>query len=130
MNADDVARRVSLTVAITFLGILAWGTIAGGIGQLPRVATRGQGIETGLQLACGVLSVLVVLTRFRGHAWSHAVRVAWIVSLAATAGLSALVWGPPQPAVALVFVAGALVLAWGALHALGPGHTESETTSP
>ena len=41
------------------------------------------------------------------------------MALAATVGLSALVWGPPFPLVALLFVAVALLLAWGLLWALG-----------
>ncbi len=48
------------------------------------------------------------------------VRLAWAITLAGFVGLSALVWGPPQPHVALLFVVIALLLAWVLIWALGP----------
>ena len=48
-------------------------------------------------------------------------RIAWVVTLAAWVGVAALVWGPPFPLVALLFVVVALLVAWGIIWALGPG---------
>jgi len=97
---------------------LAWGAISGGLEQLPRSRTAGQKIETLVQIMCGLLSLLTVLTCFWRRKWSYAVHTAWAVSLAAAAGLSAFVWGPPMLLVAVLFIAGALLFALIILWAL------------
>jgi hypothetical protein len=105
------ARRILLVCAILLLLTIAWATLSGGLRQLPRSQTLGQQLETAVQLACGALSLLSVVTCFRWRSRGPAVRSAWAASLAAAAGLSAVVWGPPSLMVALVFSAGALLLA-------------------
>lgn len=110
-----VRLRLALRLCVSILVLaLAWEALAGGWDQLPRARTVGQIAETWIQMACGVLSLGVVATCFRGGAWVRPVRAAWAASLALTAGLSALVWGPPMPGMALVFVAFALFMAWAA----------------
>jgi len=119
MTFGSVVRGTLAAVAALLLAGLAWWTVAGGLRDLPQSHNLGQQVETAVRLACGVLSVLVVVTRFRWRRRSAAARVAWAISLAATGGLSPLVWGPPQPAVAALFAAVALLLAWGIVNALG-----------
>jgi peptidoglycan/LPS O-acetylase OafA/YrhL len=118
---QEVARRrtVAVALALLLLLVLAWGTLWGGLHQLPRSTTLAQRTETGIQIACGLLSLLVALTHFRWRRWARAMGAAWGVSLAATAFTSAIAWGPPMPIVGAVFAAGALLLAWGMLRALG-----------
>lgn len=106
-------RALRFCVSILVLA-LAWEALAGAWDQLPRAHTVGQVAESWIQMACGVLSLGVVVTCFRGGAWTRPVRAAWAASLALTAGLSALVWGPPMPGMALVFAAFALFMAWAA----------------
>lgn len=107
--------RLALRVCVALLVLgLAWEALAGGWDQLPRAGTVGQVAETWIQLACGVLSLAVVATCFKGSRWAQPVRAAWAASLALTAGLSVLVWGPPMPGMALVFAAFALFMAWAA----------------
>lgn len=106
-----IVRHALLTGALLFLVGLAWQALSGAWRQVTRARTPGQKIETGSQAACGLLSLLVVLTCFRGRRHAARVRRLWGVSLAASAGLSALVWGPPMPPVALLFVAISLVVA-------------------
>ena len=100
---------------------VAWGTLSGGLHQLPRSVTLGQQAETAVQLACGVLSLLSVLTCFRGRRWGPPVLAAWAVSVSAAAGISSLVWGPPSLSVALVFAAGSLLLALAIIRLLRIG---------
>jgi hypothetical protein len=50
----------------------------GGLRQLPRATVPGQRVETGMQIASGVLSLLVVLTHYRWRRWGTAVgTVCW-----------------------------------------------------
>jgi hypothetical protein len=118
MSRGDLPRRVLLACLTLLLLVLAWGALSGGVRQLPRSDTLGQQLETVVQLAGAVLTLLVVLTCFWRRRWARAVRAAWLVSLVLAAGLSALVWGPPMPLVALVFAGVALLVAWGTLWAL------------
>jgi hypothetical protein len=64
-----------------------------------------------VQLECGLLSLLTVVTCFRWRRWARPVRTAWSLSLTAAAGLSSLVWGPPMPRLGLLFAAVALLVA-------------------
>jgi hypothetical protein len=100
---------------------LAWWTISGGLRNLTQARSIGQQVETAIQLACGLLGIAAVVTRFRWRPLGRPVRIAWVVTLAATGGLSALVWGPPFPLIALLFVVVALLVAWALIWALGPG---------
>ncbi len=116
----SVVRRVLCVVAALLILALAWWTLAGGVRNLRQARSIGQQVETAVQLAGGLLGVATVVTRFRWRRVGRPVRIAWAATFAAFAGLSALVWGPPQPLVALAFVVVALLLAWAMLWALGP----------
>jgi len=111
MNRKLLYRRFMLICTILFLIILAWWAIAGGVRQFSHSNTVGQKIETLVQLICGILSLLTVLTIFRLRTWAKTIRLAWTVSLVITAALSSLVWGPPMPFVALAFTTVALLVA-------------------
>jgi hypothetical protein len=120
VNHGSVLRRLlSICAALLLLG-LAWWILTGGARDVSQARTLGQQVATVIRLACGLLSIAAVLTRVRWRGLARRVRIAWVVTLAAFVGLSALVWGPPQPHVALLFVAVALLLAWVILWALGP----------
>lgn len=106
-----LGRPLLLTFAVLLLLTLAWGALAGGVRQLPRSHTLGQGVQTAVQLLTGLLTLGVILTSFRWRGWRRRVHGAWTVSLVTAAGLSALVWGPPMPLIALLFAAAALLLA-------------------
>jgi hypothetical protein len=115
-----VGRGILRGAALLVLLALAWGALDGGVRQIPRSLTLGQRAETGVQLIAGALTLLVVLTTFVGRRWQVPVRAAWAAAVALAAGLSALVWGPPMPVIALLFAGGALLLAWG-IHRLLQG---------
>ena len=74
-----------------------------------------------MQLACGLLSVLSVLTSFLWRRPGPSIRAAWAISLATAAGLSSVVWGPPSLIIGLVFAAGALLLALAIIRLLRAG---------
>lgn len=112
MNLKRIIRWLVLICIILFLLMLAWWAIAGGVRQLSHSNTLGQQLETIAQLLCGVLSFFTVFTYFVLEKWARFIRVAWAVSLILTAGLSALVWGPPMPLIALLFAAVALLAAY------------------
>ena len=94
MRLRPVVRHILLAGWTLLLLALAWGALSGGLGQLPRSRTIGQQVETAVQLACGLLSLLTVCTCFWRRRWGPPVRTVWAISLVAAAGLSALVWGP------------------------------------
>jgi hypothetical protein len=105
-----LARRGLLTFTLLFLIWLAWQTLSGGFRQLARSRTIGQKVETLTQIECGLLSLLVVFTNFWGQRWAQPVQSTWSISLAAAAGLSSLVWGPPMPLIGVLFTATALLV--------------------
>src|SRR5512145_876414 len=107
MKHPSNSRHVLYNGAILFLGMLAWQALSGGWRQMRRARTAGQKVETAVQMECGLLSLLVGLTCFWQRGWAAPVRKAWAASLVMASGLSALVWGPPMPGVAVAFAAGA-----------------------
>lgn len=111
MNLKRVVRRGVLVAVLLVLAAVAWGALAGALHQLPKARNLGQRAETGIQFVCSLLSVLAVVTCFWWRRWAPAVRTVWAVSLAATGGLSALVWGPPMLSIALGFAAATLLVA-------------------
>jgi hypothetical protein len=118
-RASLLRRLLCLCAALLLLG-LSWWLISGGIRNLAHARTFGQQAETAIQLASGGLAIAVVITRFWRQVARRPLRIAWAATLMGMAGLSALVWGPPQPHVALLFAVVALLIAWGLLWALGP----------
>jgi len=122
LSHRPVVRRGLLVCAVLFLVWLAWQALSGGLRQYPRSRTVGQKVETVTQLECGLLSLLVVLTCFWRRRWAQPIRIIWSLTLAMTAGLSALVWGPPMPLIGALFVASALLVSRAILWAL---HTAS-----
>jgi hypothetical protein len=116
-----MARRLLNGAAALLLLALAWWTVSGGLRNLAQARSLGQQMETAVQLACGLLGIATVVTRFRWRPLGRPVRITWVATLAGTAGLSALVWGPPFPVVALLFVVVALLVGWAMIWALGPG---------
>ena len=113
MILRPVVRRILLTGATLLLVTVAWMALSGGLRQIPRSRTFGQRVETTVQLACGILSLLSVLTCFRWRRWGPPVLVAWAISLATAAGVSSVVWGPPSLIIGLVFATGTLLMALG-----------------
>jgi CHASE2 domain-containing sensor protein len=106
-----IVRHILLAGSTLLLMELAWQALSGALRQRPRAHTAGQKAETAVQLACGLLSWLTVLTCFRWRRWAEPVRTLWGLSLATAAGLSSLVWGPRMPVVAVLFTAVALLAA-------------------
>jgi hypothetical protein len=120
VNHGSVGRRLLCGAAALLILALAWWTLSGGLRNLAQARSLGQQVETAIQLACGLLGIATVVTRFWWRFLSWPVRIAWVVTLAATAGLSALVWGPPFALIALLFAVVALLVAWAMIWALGP----------
>jgi hypothetical protein len=97
--------------AILLLLAMAWVALSGGLNQLPRSRTIGQRVETAVQLACGLLSLLSAVTCFYWHRLRRPIRAAWAISLTTAAGMSSVVWGPPMLTVGLALAVGALLVA-------------------
>jgi len=121
MKLSLALRRIILISTILLLLVLAWVTFAGGLNQIPRSQTIGQVVETVVQIACGVLSLLIAVTCFYWQKLRRPVRFAWLISLILTAGMSSLVWGPPMLTVGLVFAALAFLVALGIIWLLRIG---------
>lgn len=111
-------KTLLLACAVLFLAVLAWWALNGGILQISRAQTFGQQAETILQLSCGLLSILVVITSFRLRRYAKWVRISWGISFVLIGTLSPLVWGPPMPLISLLFAAMALLVTWIVIWAL------------
>ena len=120
MKFSSIVRPLLSASAVLLLLGFAWWALTDGLRNMHQATTIGQQVETAIRFACALLSVTVVITRFRWRRLGRPLRVAWVLTLAATVGLSALVWGPPMLYIALLFVAVALLAAWLILWALGP----------
>jgi hypothetical protein len=110
LSHRSVARRGLLVGALLFLLWLAWQALSAGFRQLARSRTFSQKVETMMQLECGLLSLLVVLTCFWRRRWAQPIRTLWSIALATAAGLSSLAWGPPMPLIGALFAAIALLV--------------------
>ena len=111
MKLGSAVRRSVLIGTILLLLVLAWVLISGGLNQIPRSQTIGQVIETIVQIACGLLSLLIALNCFYWKKLRRSVRLVWLVSLIMTAGISSVVWGPPMLIVGVIFAALAFLVA-------------------
>jgi hypothetical protein len=120
MDPNSVVRRLLRVCATLLLLGLGWWTVSGGLRNLHQARTIGQQVETAIQLAGGLLCFAALVTRFRWRPFFRPVRIAWLVTLTAWVALSALVWGPPMPHIALLFAVVALLVAGAILWALGP----------
>ena len=120
MSGSSVVRRLLSAGAILVLLSLGWWTTAGGLRNLHQAGTIGQQVETAVQLACGMLCIAAVVTRFWWRPTHHAIRITWVLTLVTWVAMAALVWGPPMPHIALLFAVVALLVAWAVLWALGP----------
>lgn len=110
MTPITFLRYVLLCLVILFFLALAWWALSGAVQQIPRAETAGQKVETTVQIVCGLLTLLTLITAFWWEKHAKLTQITWSVSLVLTAGLSALVWGPPMPLIALAFSAIALLI--------------------
>lgn len=115
---EPFIKTLLLACAVLFLAVLAWWALNGGILQFPRAQTFAQQAETIIQLSCGLLSMLVVITSFRLRRYAKWVRISWGISFVLIGSLSPLVWGPPMPLISLIFAAMALLVTWIVIWAL------------
>lgn len=118
MRTKSFFRILLLTFLSVLFLFITWWALSGAIRQIPRAETFGQQAETVVQIGCGLLSFLTVVTIFWWRHRAKPIRTAWIFFFAMTAGLSALVWGPAMPLIALFFTIGAFLIAWGMIWAL------------
>jgi hypothetical protein len=100
-----------LAVALLLLLGLAWTGLSGGVHQIPQSHTPGQWIQTIAQLSYGILSLLSVLTSFRGHRWAPLVLTCWVVSVTIAAGFAAVVWGRTTLGVGVASAGASLLVA-------------------
>ena len=121
MKLSSVVRRIILISTILLLLVLAWVTFSGGLNQIPLSQTIGQVVETVVQIACGLLSLLIAVTCFYWQKLRRPVRLAWLISLILTAGMSSVVWGPPMLMLGLVFAVLAFLVAQGIIWLLRVG---------
>ncbi len=113
MNIRPIVRRFILISTMLLLLVVAYILLKGGFSQLPRSLTIGQKVETTIQIICGILCLLNVVTCFYWQKWRRPIRTAWIISLTLTAGMSSVVWGPPMLTIGAVFAAVAFFVAIG-----------------
>jgi len=111
LSPSPVARRIFLAVAVLLLLGLAWTGVSGGVHQVRQSHTPGQWIQTTAQLGYGILSLLSVLTAFRGRRWGPTVLTCWVVSVTIAAGFAAVVWGGTTVGVGLVSAGVSLLVA-------------------
>ena len=111
MKLGSAVRRSVLIGTILLLLAQAWVLISGGLNQISRSQAIGQAIETIVQIACGLLSLLIVINCFYWQKLRRSIRLVWLISFIMTAGISSVVWGPPMLIVGVIFAALAFLVA-------------------
>ncbi|MDI6400923.1 hypothetical protein QLX67_02865 [Balneolaceae bacterium ANBcel3] len=89
---------------IVLLAWIAWTLISGAWFHLFVYISPGPLIQTAIQVLSGLLTLLVVAGARINHRYIPYLNEAWAISLAITAGLSPLVYGPRMPLIAVLFV--------------------------
>ena len=112
MSHSPAVRRPFLLVGVLVLLGLTWLGVSGGLHQLPRSHSPGEWVQSLAQLGYGTLSLLGVLTRFRGRQGRVIVWL-WLVSMLIAAGLAPVVWGGASVGIGLVSAGAVLLVAPG-----------------
>jgi hypothetical protein len=107
-----VWRAVAVLAILIILG-LAWTGITGGLNQLSESPGLGQKIQTGTQLAYGILSLVALAAWFWARRWSGVAFTTWGICLAMAAGLAAVVWGDETVVVGVLTGVAGFVIGWG-----------------
>jgi hypothetical protein len=91
---SDTIARVLAGIAILLFLFLAWMGLSGAFTQFSNeTLTTGQLLQTSMQLAFGVLSLVSLVTWFWARRWSRPVLIGWSLSLGLAGGLAPVVWG-------------------------------------
>jgi hypothetical protein len=116
-----VGRRVLLAVGLLILFGLSWTGVSGGVDQIPESDTPGQQAQTAAQIAYGLLSILTIVTTFRGHRWRRPIRAGWVVAVTVAGGLAPVVWGGSGLGIGLLAGAASLLIALAIIGVLRVG---------
>jgi hypothetical protein len=111
LNPTPAVRRLFLIIAVLLLLALAWTGLTSGVHDLSVTRSTGQKVQAVAQVTYGFLSVLAVVTVFRGRRWQSPILRSWAVSLTLAAGLASVVWGGTTIAIGLLSAAVALLAA-------------------
>ena len=82
-----------LAVALLLLLAQAWTSLSGGPRRLPESHTPGQKAQTAAEIACGLLSLVGVVTTFWRRVLGPWVLAGWVLGVTIAQGLAAVVWG-------------------------------------
>jgi len=115
MNPSPPLRRVFLALALLVLLAQAWTSLSGGIQRIPESRTIARRVQTVAEIACGLLSLLGVVSTFRGRRWLRWIQWCWVGSVTLVAGPSSVVWGRAGPLRGLLVSGAALLAALGVL---------------
>ena len=108
-----IVGRATRVVAIILFAALAWTGVSGAFHQFSHTDnTLGQQVQSAMQLAFGVLSILGPVTWFWARRWSRPVLIAWALSVALGGGLAPVVWGESSVLTGIVSGVASLLIAW------------------
>ena len=114
--SPTISRTLS-GIAVLLLLALAYTGIAGGLDQANQSThseySIGQIVQTALQLAFGLLSVVSIVVWFWARAWSRPVLIVWAVSVGLAGGLAPVVWGHSSAGIGILSGVASLLIAWG-----------------
>jgi hypothetical protein len=111
MMPSPLLRRALLAIAIVLLLGLAWTGLSGGVNQLNQPQSRGQFVQTIMQVVYGFFALATVLTTFWARRWASWMLAGWVVSLTLAAALASVVWGDTSLVIGVLSGAAALAIA-------------------
>jgi len=112
---------VLLAVALLLLLAQAWTSLSGGPQRLPESHTPGQKAQTAAEIACGLLSLVGVVTTFWRRGLGPWVLAGWVLGVTIAQGLAAVVWGRASPGGGLRTAGATLLAALGVVWLLRVG---------
>ena len=113
MSSVSVGRRLALLVALLVLAGQAWLSLSGVVARVGEARGLARWLQTGAELAAGLLSVAGLIATIRPGRSGTRVMLAWAVAVPLATGPSSVVWGHATVAVGLLVAGLTLLLALG-----------------
>ncbi|MGH7649046.1 MAG: hypothetical protein ACREND_13080 [Gemmatimonadaceae bacterium] len=121
MVLGTTVRRILLGLGMVLVLAFAANGLYGGIGQLHEAVSRGERVQSYLQIALGVIGILVPIAIVAAWRSAGIIVVCWTVVVTLAGGMAPVVWARSPTRVGLIAGVACLVIALGIVWLLRTG---------